>query len=97
MHDRFDSIIFDVTELYDANHVGYVIHKHGGFWQGQIRVRKQISVLETTVELHTYIACLYLHSSPKRIMATPSNEYSIHNPQSLRVNLVICLLTVLQC
>ena len=62
-------------------------------------MRKQIhvSVLETTVELHTYIACLYLHSSPKRIMATPSNEHSIHNPQSLRVNLVICLLTVLQC
>ena len=97
MHDRFVSIIFDVTELYNANHVGYVIHKHGGFWQGQIHVRKQISILETNAELHTYIAYLSLHSSPKRIMDTPSNVYSIHNPQCLCVNLVICLLTVLQC
>ena len=79
----------DVTELYDANHVDYVIHKHEKFWQGQISVRKAIPVLEIHVELHTPIAYLSLHSSLKRIMNTPPNVYSIHNSQCLRVYLVI--------
>ena len=57
-------------------------------------MRKKISVLEITVELHTSIAYLSLYSSLKRIMDTPSNVYSIYNPQCLRVNLGICMLTL---
>ena len=60
-------------------------------------MRKKISDLEVHVELHTSKAYLSLHSSLKRIMNTLSNAYSIHNSQCLRVNLVICMLTVLHC